>query len=85
MAIVAGGIKDNQAVFYRSFGCPSQVLRLEQEELPPLERDYRVEMLIAPVNPSDLIPVRGAYAHRVRPPRVAGYEGVGRVVEVRNE
>ncbi|PJE27363.1 alcohol dehydrogenase [Pseudooceanicola marinus] len=35
----------------------------------------------APVNPSDLIPITGAYAHRISLPAVAGYEGVGRVVE----
>lgn len=80
----AAGLRVNQAIIYRDFGCPRQVLRLEEKELPPLESDFRVEMLIAPVNPSDLIPVRGAYAHRVRPPKVAGYEGVGRIVQVRS-
>jgi NADPH:quinone reductase-like Zn-dependent oxidoreductase len=33
------------------------------------------------VNPSDLIPVTGAYAQRISLPSVAGYEGVGRVIE----
>jgi len=32
------------------------------------------------MNPSDLIPITGAYGHRVSPPRVAGYEGVGIVM-----
>ncbi|KIC51811.1 alcohol dehydrogenase [Tateyamaria sp. ANG-S1] len=37
-------------------------------------------MTLAPVNPSDLIPITGAYAQRIVLPAVAGYEGVGRVV-----
>ncbi|EPF24050.1 putative oxidoreductase, partial [Klebsiella pneumoniae subsp. pneumoniae CIP 52.145 = B5055] len=40
----------------------------------------RVRMRFAPVNPSDLIPVTGAYRHRTRLPAVAGYEGLGEVV-----
>lgn len=38
-------------------------------------------MLYAPVNASDLIPVTGAYQHRIVLPQVAGYEGVGVVTE----
>lgn len=38
-------------------------------------------MSLAPVNPSDLIPITGAYAHRIALPSIAGYEGVGRVVD----
>jgi NADPH:quinone reductase-like Zn-dependent oxidoreductase len=41
----------------------------------------RVQMRYAPVNPSDLIPVTGAYRHRVMPPRIVGYEGVGIVID----
>ncbi|MEI4486914.1 alcohol dehydrogenase [Frigidibacter sp. MR17.14] len=37
-------------------------------------------MCLAPINPSDLIPITGAYAHRIQPPQVAGYEGLGRVI-----
>ncbi|MDF7631946.1 zinc-dependent alcohol dehydrogenase family protein [Erwiniaceae bacterium L1_55_4] len=37
-------------------------------------------MHYAPVNASDLIPITGAYRHRVAPPQVAGYEGVGTVI-----
>ena len=35
-----------------------------------------------PINPSDLIPVTGAYRHRISLPSLLGYEGIGRVVEV---
>lgn len=68
----------NAALWYRRFGNPADVLALEREDArlrPPSA--IRVRMLAAPVNPSDLIPITGAYRHRVLPPRVAGYEGVG--------
>ncbi len=70
------------ALWYRDFGPPETVLRLEQRALPPLAPGrLRIRMLAAPVNPSDLIPITGAYRHRVVPPLVAGYEGVGRVID----
>lgn len=37
-------------------------------------------MSLAPINPSDLIPITGAYQHRIVLPAIAGYEGVGRVI-----
>jgi len=37
-------------------------------------------MQFAPINASDLIPITGAYRHRVTPPLTAGYEGVGTVI-----
>jgi NADPH:quinone reductase-like Zn-dependent oxidoreductase len=42
----------------------------------------RVEMALAPINPSDLIPVQGRYSHRISLPFVPGYDGVGTVIEV---
>ncbi|MEI2385933.1 alcohol dehydrogenase [Breoghania sp. JC706] len=72
----------NQALIYRAFGDPLQALRLETVDLAPrAPGTLRVEMALVPVNPSDLIPVTGAYSHLITPPVVAGYEGVGRVVE----
>lgn len=76
----------NLALIYRAFGLPRDRLALETEELPPLPSGkLRVAMLQAPINPSDLIPIRGAYAHRTVLPGVAGYEGVGRVVAAPRE
>ncbi len=70
-----------KALIYRSFGSPIERLRLETAASPPPSPTrMRVAMTFAPVNPSDLIPITGAYAHRIRLPAVAGYEGVGRVV-----
>ena len=69
------------ALWYRAFGTPEAVLRMERHALSPLlPGKLRVRMLAAPINPSDLIPMTGAYRHRVVPPLVAGYEGVGRVI-----
>ena len=69
----------NDAIVYDRYGPPSAVLTLKR--LPPLAGGrVRVRMRYAPVNPSDLIPVTGAYRHRTRLPAVAGYEGLGEVV-----
>ncbi|MFU1888403.1 alcohol dehydrogenase catalytic domain-containing protein [Bacillus wiedmannii] len=46
------------------------------------ENEVLVRMLVRPINPSDLIPVTGAYAHRIPLPNIPGYEGVGIVVYV---
>ncbi|WP_286174067.1 alcohol dehydrogenase [Rhodobacter sp. NTK016B] len=71
----------NDVLIYRRFGPPLDALTLETPDLPPRpEGAIRVAMLLAPVNPSDLIPVTGAYAHRITLPEVASYEGVGRVI-----
>ncbi|WP_416240359.1 zinc-dependent alcohol dehydrogenase family protein [Salinisphaera orenii] len=74
--------RNNLVLRYRSFGPPTEQLVLERSELANTpERKLRVAMSAAPVNPSDLIPVSGAYAHRIKLPAVAGYEGVGVVVD----
>lgn len=71
----------NHALTFHSFGAPVTHLRLESADLPAVRPGMvRVAMSFAPVNPSDLIPITGAYAHRIRLPVVAGYEGVGRVL-----
>ncbi len=67
---------------YRTFGSPQSSLEVLVRELPPRDPgSLRVRVSHVPVNPSDLIPITGAYAHRITLPGVAGYEGVGRVVE----
>lgn len=76
---------ENSALWFRRFGEPEQVLTLEQTVLTPRPPGMlRVQMLYSPVNPSDLIPITGAYRHRVIPPRIAGYEGVGLVTQADN-
>ncbi|MEL4013688.1 zinc-dependent alcohol dehydrogenase family protein [Dryocola clanedunensis] len=76
---------DNTALWFRQFGHPEDVLTLESHPLPPRKPGMlRVQMRYSPVNPSDLIPITGAYRHRVLPPKIAGYEGMGVVVEADN-
>ncbi|TDH35027.1 alcohol dehydrogenase [Pseudohoeflea suaedae] len=70
-----------RAFVYDRFGPPLDVLSLAERPMPELaEGRLRVSMSLVPVNPSDLIPVSGAYRHRITLPGIAGYEGVGRVV-----
>lgn len=70
------------ALRYHRFGPPAECLSLERTPLlPRADGQVRVAMMLAPINPSDLIPITGAYAHRVQPPQVGGYEGIGRVIE----
>ena len=49
---------------------------------PPKDNEVLVRMLARPINPSDLIPIRGAYSHRISLPNIPGYEGVGIVEDV---
>ncbi|MHB9345492.1 zinc-dependent alcohol dehydrogenase family protein [Enterobacter vonholyi] len=73
---------ENLALWYRRFGEPETVL--QPETAPPgalAPRQLRVRMLFSPVNASDLIPITGAYRHRTPLPAIAGYEGVGVVIE----
>jgi NADPH:quinone reductase-like Zn-dependent oxidoreductase len=68
------------AVFDR-FGDPEQVLQVR--ELPPSEPrsgEVRVRMVASPINPSDLLVVRGEYGKLPTLPATPGFEGVG-VVE----
>lgn len=72
-----------KSLIYESFGQPHQVLKLQERRHPSLQdQELLVKMLYAPVNPSDLLPITGAYAHRISLPALAGYEGVGVVVGV---
>jgi NADPH:quinone reductase-like Zn-dependent oxidoreductase len=64
-----------------SFGPPSRALQFEPAPKPALAPGaVLVRMLASPINPSDLIPIAGAYPHRTALPFVPGFEGVG-VVE----
>lgn len=70
------------ALRYHRFGSPLDVLHLEPQPDGVLPQEkLRVRMTCAPINPSDLIPIAGAYRHRITPPLVAGHEGVGVVIE----
>jgi NADPH:quinone reductase-like Zn-dependent oxidoreductase len=59
------------------------VLKVEYKTIePPKDNEVLVRMLARPINPSDLIPIRGSYSHRISLPNIPGYEGVGIVEDV---
>ncbi len=67
-----------RAVVFTEFGEPAEVLQLREVPLPePQAGEVRVRMLASPVNPSDLMTVRGTYGTRPQLPATPGYEGVG--------
>lgn len=69
------------AIEFPSCGLSAQVLRLaERDVIQPKAGEVRVRMLCSPVNPSDLLFVRGQYTTNPIFPQVPGFEGVG-VVE----
>lgn len=72
-----------KSVICHEFGKPEDVLYVVNRRVdPPADGEVLVRMLMSPINPSDLIPIRGSYSHRISLPMVPGYEGVGVVEEV---
>lgn len=70
-----------KSVQFDQFGEPSSVLQVRDVEPPqPKSGEVLVRMLLSPVNPSDLMTVRGVYGKQPKLPSTPGYEGVG-VVE----
>ena len=67
-----------QAIIFQRFGNPAEVLTVEDVPVPEPQRDQdRVRMLSSPINPSDLMYVRGDYSVRPELPATPGFEGVG--------
>ncbi len=67
-----------RAIVFEEFGEPAEVLRIKEVPLPvPKPGEVRVRMLASPINPSDLMTVRGTYGKRPTLPATPGYEGVG--------
>lgn len=74
---------DAKCIKFYEFGSPIEVLRVESKSVqPPKDKEVLVRMLARPINPSDLIPIRGTYSHRISLPCIPGYEGVGIVEDV---
>lgn len=71
-----------QARYARRGPVPQDVVETVDFSLPPLrEGEVLVEVLAAPVNPSDLLTLTGDYGQLPPLPAVGGNEGVGRVAE----
>ena len=65
------------------FGDPRQVIALvDAERIPPGHGGVEIALSLSAINPSDLIPVTGAYSARTTLPFVPGFEGVGTVSRI---
>ncbi|GJG86673.1 trans-2-enoyl-CoA reductase [Gemmatimonadetes bacterium T265] len=68
-------------VRFDRFGDPAEVLAVVDapDPGPPAAGAVAVDFVASPLNPSDLLTVRGEYGVRPDLPATPGYEGVGRV------
>jgi NADPH:quinone reductase-like Zn-dependent oxidoreductase len=72
-----------KAIVFEEFGEPADVLKVREVPTPePGPGEVRVRMIASPVNPSDLMVVRGRYTFRPPLPATPGFEGVGVVEKV---
>src|SRR5215210_8254122 len=72
-----------QSVRFHEFGNPAEVLRVEEVERPaPGAGQVLVRMRARPINPSDVLTVRGLYGALPVPPATPGLEGMGEVAEL---
>lgn len=73
-----------KAVLCERFGEPASALSCREVSDPACgPGEALIRMLASPVNPSDLMTVRGVYGRRPTLPFTPGYEGVGVIVEAR--
>ncbi len=69
-----------RALRFEAFGEPSEVLSLSEVPDPvPGPGEVRLRMGLRPINPSDLLQVKGVYGRRPDLPATAGLEGLGTV------
>src|SRR6516162_1113042 len=67
-----------KAIVFDHFGDPREVLQVRDVPDPiPQSGEVRVRMRMSPINPSDLMTVRGVYGRLPKLPATPGFEGVG--------
>lgn len=73
-----------KAIRVDGFGSPAEVVRYLDVPEPeaPSAGEVLVEMIAAPINPSDLLILHGVYGALPSLPTIPGKEGVGRVLKV---
>lgn len=75
-----------RAVYHDRGPVPQDVIEVVEVEPAPLQPGQaRVEVLAAPINPSDVLTLTGRYGILPPLPAVGGSEGVGRVVELADD
>ncbi len=69
-----------RALQFETTGDPKEVLRLREIPVPePGPGEVRLAMQLRPINPSDVLQVKGVYGKRPPLPAIAGLEGLGLV------
>ncbi len=77
------GLPMLRAQYERRGPVPQDVIHAVEFELPPLEAGQAlVEVIAAPINPSDVLTLTGEYGQLPPLPAIGGREGVGRVSEL---
>src|SRR5262245_8277958 len=72
-----------KAVVCERFGDPAEVLQVRDVPMPEaVGGQVRVRMVASPINPSDLMTIRGQYGRLPKLPATPGFEGVGIVDDV---
>lgn len=67
-----------QAIRFHSTGDPQEVLRVESLPIPePGAGELRVRVQARPINPSDILFIRGTFGRHPALPSTAGFEGAG--------
>lgn len=67
-----------KAIICERWGEPEEVLHVREVPEPVAGRgEVRVRMIASPINPSDLLMVRGQYGRQPSLPATPGFEGVG--------
>ena len=67
-----------KAVVFENYGEPDQVLQIREiAQTEPGPNQVRVRMLASPINPSDILLIRGSYGQAAQLPISPGFEGVG--------
>src|SRR4051812_2507581 len=70
-----------KAVLLKDYDAPAEALSLAHIPVPPVRRgEVLVRMAASPINPSDLIFLKGQYGITKPLPVVPGFEGSGTVV-----